>query len=184
MTRWRAVPGCASSSWPRASRPSSLPRKRGWRNIPVDQVAALRLEDLGVPVRWEQEPERGPQSAAGQLKSRAIDVAGAAALGLARKFLDPRMLPSLDQAEAYDQGTENLTGGWLDRMMEYNIVTARDARLASALDAIHRDHAGDEMTVAVVFGAGHMPAISGHLCGKLGYIAASGEWLTVAHARS
>jgi hypothetical protein len=29
-----------------------------------------------------------------------------------------------------------------------------------------------------------MPAVAAHLCGKLGYIAASSEWLTVARGKS
>jgi len=157
--------------------------KHRWGHL-VDQAAALRLETLGVPVRWEAELDAGPESALDHLKSRAVDVAGAATIGLVRKFFDPRIMPSLEQAEAYDESAENLTGGWLDRMLEYNLGTVRDARLARVLDEIHRDHAADPVNAAVVFGAGHMPAVAAHLCGELGYIAAGAEWLTVAHARS
>jgi hypothetical protein len=42
---------------------------------------------------------------------------GAATLGLARKFIDPRILDSVDQAETYDESAENLTGGWFDRTL-------------------------------------------------------------------
>ena len=100
------------------------------------------------------------------------DVVGAATLGLARNFVDPRILDSIDQAEPYDESAGNLTGGWFDRNFEYNVRTVRDARAAEPASA------------GVIFGAAHMPAVAAHLCGKLGYIAASSEWLTVAHGKS
>lgn len=150
----------------------------------VDQLAGLRLESLGVPVRWEETLDDRPKSHREQLKSRVIDAAGAAVIGLSRKFIDPRTIGSVEQAEAYDESAENLTGGWFDRMLEYNFKTVRDARLACMLDEIYHDHAAEPVRVGVVFGAGHMPAIAAHLCGRLGYIAVSSEWLTVAHARS
>ncbi len=154
-----------------------------WGHL-VDQVAGLRLETLGVPVRWEAEPEDRPKSLREQLMSRVTDVAGAAAIGLTRKFTDPRTIPSVDQAEEYDQSAENLTGGWLDRLLEYNMRTVRDAGLVRVLGEIHHDRAEEPVNAGVVFGAGHMPAVAGYLCGQLGCIAASAEWLTVASARS
>lgn len=149
----------------------------------VDQVAGLRLESLGVTVHWEAELEDRPASPREQLMSRVADVAGAALIGF-RKFIDPRTLPGLDQAEAYVESALNLTGGWFDRMWEYNIVTVRDAWLVRKLDDVHHDRAAEPVRAGVVFGAGHMPAVASHLCGRLGYIAASAEWLTVARARS
>jgi hypothetical protein len=155
--------------------------KQRWGGPFVDQVAALRLESLGVPVLWEVMPDHGPKSPAEDLLSRVTDVVGSAALGLARKFIDPRILDSVDQAEAYDEGAGNLAGGWFGRHLEYNVRTARDARLTSRIDEIHRDRAAEPLSAGVVFGAAHMPAVAAHLCGKLGYIAVSSEWLTVAH---
>jgi hypothetical protein len=174
----------------------------------VDQMAALRLESLGVPVCWEATPDRRPENEPGirpgtrtgkrdgrrsgnrqkspveDLISRVTDVAGAATIGLARKFIDPRILDSVDQAETYDDSAGNLAGGWFDRNFEYNVRTVRDARLTGRLDEIHRDRAAEPAIAGVIFGAAHMPAVAAHLCGKLGYIAASSEWLTVAHGES
>ena len=116
--------------------------------------------------------------------SRVTDVVGAVTLGLARKFIDPRILDSVDQAETYDERAGNLTGGWFDRNLEYNVRTVRDARLTGRLDEIHRDRAAEPVSAGVVFGAAHMPAVAAHLSGKLGYIAANSEWLTVAHGKS
>lgn len=154
-----------------------------WGHL-VDQIAGLRLESLGVPVRWEAEPPAGPRSTAQWFTSRTADIAGAATIGLARMFFNPQTLPSLDQAEVYDESAENLTGSWLDRLVEYNLRTVRDARLMRVLDEIHRDRAAEPVKVGVVFGAGHMPAVTNHLCGQHGYIATDAEWLTVIQGRS
>jgi hypothetical protein len=151
----------------------------------VDQGAALRLESLGVPVRWEAEPQTtGPGPGTGRTVSRTADIAGAATIGLLRKFIDPLHIPSLDQAEAYDESAENLTGSWFGRLLEHNISTVRDARLMRVLDEIHHDRAAEPVKAGVVFGAAHMPTVADHVCGQLGYVAASAEWLTVAHRRS
>ena len=150
----------------------------------VDQLAALRLETLGVPVRWEWDPDDQPKSPRGQLMFHAADVAWAAAIGLTRQFTDPRIIPSVDQAEEYDQSAEKLTGGRLERLMEHNIRTTRDAKLVRVLGEIHHDHAAEPMKTGVVFGAAHMPIVAAYLCGQLGYVATSAEWLIVAHARA
>jgi hypothetical protein len=160
-----------------------MAQRHRWDRL-VDQVAGLRLESLGVPVRWEETLDDQPKSLREQLKSRMIDAAGAATIGLSRKFIDPRTIGSVEQAEAYDESAENLTGGWFDRMLEYNVKTVRDARLACTLDEIYHNRAAESVRVGVVFGAGHMPAVAADLCGRLGYIAVSSEWLTVAHASS
>ena len=150
----------------------------------VDQGTALRLESLGVPVRWEAEPGTGPGPGTGRAVSRTADIAGAATIGLIRKFTDPLNVPSVEQAEANDESAEDLAGNWFGRLLEHNISTVRDARLIRVLDEIHRDRAAELMKVGVVFGAGHMPAVVDHLCGQLGYIAAHAEWLTAAHRRT
>jgi hypothetical protein len=154
-----------------------------WDHL-VEQVAGLRLESLGVPVHWEAEPDGPHKSLRDELISRATDIAGAATIGVVRKFIDPRFLQSVDQAEAYDESTENLTGSRSERLLEYHLKTVRDAGLVRVIGEIHRDRAAERVKVGVVFGAAHMPAAADYLCGPLGYIAASSEWLTVVHARS
>ena len=59
------------------------------------------------------------------------------------------------------------------------IVDRRDSLLLSALDALHRQHMTEPMTVAVVYGAGHMPAVAHHLAAAHGYRPREAEWLTV-----
>jgi hypothetical protein len=150
----------------------------------VDQVTALHLETLGVPVRWESWPDHEPKSFREQALFHAADVAGAAVLGLTRQFTDLMAVMSVDQAEEYDDSAQNLTGGKLGRLMEYRVMTARDAKLVRVLGEIHRDRAAEPIKAGVVFGAAHMPAVAAYLCGELGYIASRADWLTVAHAKS
>ncbi|MCL2586327.1 MAG: hypothetical protein FWE35_28170 [Streptosporangiales bacterium] len=132
-------------------------------------------------MRWEADPDARPQSAADRAKTHALDIAGAFTLVLGRKFIDPLLVSSVEQAEMYDESAENETGGWLDRLLEYNVSTVRNTRLISLIDEIHRDRATEEIHVGVVFGARHMPAVAAHLGDPLGYVATDAEWLTVAH---
>jgi hypothetical protein len=59
------------------------------------------------------------------------------------------------------------------------IVDRRDRLLLSALDALCDQHMTEPMTVAVVYGAGHMPAVAHHLAAAHGYRPREAEWLTV-----
>jgi hypothetical protein len=47
-----------------------------------------------------------------------------------------------------------------------------------ALDTIHQQRSQEPISVAVVYGAGHMPAVVRSLA-RYGYRASSAEWLTV-----
>src|SRR5262249_44387996 len=93
-------------------------------------------------------------------------------------------LPSMDQAEAYDESAELATGSRFEQLLEHNVSTVRNARLLRVLDEILRDHAAEPLTVGVVFGAGHMAVVANHLSSQHGYIATSAEWLTVIDGRS
>ncbi len=61
------------------------------------------------------------------------------------------------------------------------IVDERDAELVAALSDIHERRSAEPIVVAVVYGAGHMPAVVQALAG-LGYRPRSAEWLTVFSA--
>lgn len=80
-------------------------------------------------------------------------------------------LPTPHQ-EAYDD-TE--FGEHFDRV----IVGGRDALLLDALTEIHRTRADERIDVAVVYGAGHVPAIVHGLMDRHGYRVRTAEWLTV-----
>lgn len=59
------------------------------------------------------------------------------------------------------------------------ILDERDILLTDCLAAICREHAAERMDVAVVWGAGHMPAVTRELYRQFGYRPRSAEWLTV-----
>lgn len=59
------------------------------------------------------------------------------------------------------------------------IGARRDRLLMTALEAIHEVHAGDPLTVAIVYGAYHVPAIIHGLRSAHGYSVRDAEWLTV-----
>jgi hypothetical protein len=79
---------------------------------------------------------------------------------------------SLDDTDVHDPppGREEL----LDL-----IVARRDRLLMKALEAVHEVHSGDPLTVSVVYGAYHVPAIIRGLRARYGYTVQDIEWLTV-----
>jgi hypothetical protein len=62
----------------------------------------------------------------------------------------------------------------LDRVL----LDERDEKLLTALTRIHNERSRENLTVAVVYGAGHVPAIVKGLH-RHGYRVRSGEWLTL-----
>jgi hypothetical protein len=58
------------------------------------------------------------------------------------------------------------------------ILDRRDAKLAAAIEAVLAD-AGDAGAVGVVYGAGHMSAVTGLLISKHRFRVVHAEWLTV-----
>jgi hypothetical protein len=58
------------------------------------------------------------------------------------------------------------------------IVDHRDALLVDSLAAIHQARQAESIDVAVVYGAGHMPAVTSELFRRYGYRPRTAEWLT------
>lgn len=56
----------------------------------------------------------------------------------------------------------------------------RDERLLDALSRLHEQRGTEPIDVAVVYGAGHVPAIVAGLMKRHGYRVRSADWLTVA----
>jgi pheromone shutdown protein TraB len=90
-----------------------------------------------------------------------------------REFLVRR----LGSQEDLPTREEELGFGRFDALQEL-LVDDRDALLARALDAIHELRSQEPITVAVVYGAAHMPAVVRSLA-RHGDRATSAEWLTV-----
>jgi hypothetical protein len=107
---------------------------------------------------------------------RALMLAAGPLVGLDRlAFGSRRSLAAqlaLDDSHGYDPppATEKL----------FELLTAkRDRLLMDALEAVHEVHATDPLTVAVVYGAYHVPAITHALRSGHGYRVRDAEWLTV-----
>lgn len=146
----------------------------------VDQNVALDIDALGVPVFWEYTP-RPPESRGERLGATAMDSVDAIVLRLLGRYGDPLRMPSLDEADDHDdRWVDGRAGKWLrDR-----IVDRRDDALKRRLTALHEEHHARPFTVAVVYGAAHMPAVVEHLRGEYGYYVKDAEWLVVANAPS
>ena len=147
----------------------------------VDQMTALDLEGLGVPVHWEYSTDNQVKSGRERILAVAADSAAAVVLRVLGRYGSPLGLPSLDQADEHDDRWERLDTGWLGRIAENLVLRDRDARLVRALGAIHRERYGEPVKVAVVFGAAHIPAVIDYLTGTFRYRVQDAIWLTVAH---
>lgn len=90
-----------------------------------------------------------------------------------REFLARR----LGSQEDLPTREEELGHGRFDALEGF-LVDGRDALLTRALDAIHQQRSQEPISVAVVYGAAHMPAVVRYLA-RYGYRASSAEWLTV-----
>jgi len=145
-------------------------------------VQELHLEALSVPVirpdmtgneldsRWRKEVSRlhrlliipaVPVFAVGMLMFGTRRVLG--------RYLALDDLPTREQ-EMADAAFEDV-----DKL----IVHDRDVLLIDTLTSIHKERCTEAIKVAVVYGAGHMPAVAAVLVARLGYHARSAEWLTV-----
>ncbi|SIQ34343.1 hypothetical protein [Micromonospora avicenniae] len=105
-------------------------------------------------------------------------VAAAQFLGGRKTLLSPEVevndLPSArDELYADDEFTEH---------MERTLGGTRDERLLAALSELIRTRAAEPIDVAIVYGAGHAPAILRGLLDRHGYRPRTGEWLTVLEA--
>ncbi|MCX5008995.1 hypothetical protein OHB05_41480 [Streptomyces sp. NBC_00638] len=89
-----------------------------------------------------------------------------------RAFLDEDLvvedLPSTLQAEMM-----------ADNPVIHALTDRRDKRLLDALGEIHAEHGDEPIRVAIVYGAGHVPAITSGLMDRYGYRPREAEWLTV-----
>jgi hypothetical protein len=148
----------------------------------VDQLTALDLERTGVRVQWEDAPRRKPKSGREQAITTATDFADAVLMKALGRFGTPLGLPSLDQSDEHDDRWERLANaGRIGRAFETKILHERDSQLVQALGAIHRERHGEQATVAVVYGAAHIPAVVDYLTQTYRYYLENSEWLTVVH---
>jgi len=63
--------------------------------------------------------------------------------------------------------------------LTYLILDQRDQLLLDALFDLHRRRCRGDIRIAVVYGAAHVPAIVNGLAARYGYVARSGEFMTI-----
>jgi len=151
-----------------------------WDHL-VDQMAGLDLEALGVPVQWEYADHDRPRSGRDQAVAKVVDAAAAVALRALGRYGNPLGMPSLEQSDEHDDRWER-RDGWLGRVIEDRVLHDRDSRLVQALGAIHRERCTEPIRVAVVYGAGHIPAVVDVLSEDFRYRPGNARWFTVARA--
>jgi hypothetical protein len=145
----------------------------------VDETVALDLESLGVPVWWEWAvPES--MSPARRFTTVAGDLSATVTGRVFGRHRDPRDIPNLDESDFRDDRWE---GGRFIRRRRERILDRRDERLTRRLTWVHREHSHRPVTVAVVYGAAHMPAVVDHLRAEFRYFVRCSEWLVVRNAR-
>ncbi|WP_189267776.1 hypothetical protein [Streptomyces fuscichromogenes] len=66
-----------------------------------------------------------------------------------------------------------------DHPVDHAMSDRRDQRLLDALGEIHTERGSESIRVAVVYGAGHVPAIVSGLWDRYAYRPREAEWLTV-----
>ncbi|MEH1163793.1 hypothetical protein V6V47_00235 [Micromonospora sp. CPCC 205539] len=97
----------------------------------------------------------------------------------ARLFGGTRMIwsRSMEQNDLPSPEEEDLAD-WSPKL-EAAFGGERDDRLLAALTRLHEERCGEDIEVAVVYGAAHVPAIV-HGLHRYGYRARAADWLTVA----
>lgn len=89
-----------------------------------------------------------------------------------------RMLARYAAVEDLPDATEVMLRDKAQELAEL-LLDRRDALLAAALDQVLAQHGDEAIAIAVVYGAGHMPALTRYLVAKYGFRPREAEWLTV-----
>lgn len=100
-------------------------------------------------------------------------------LGLVFAIRGPRAF--LDEDQAVEDLPTTLRAEMLaaDDEVGPALTDRRDRRLLEALGAIHEERRHERIRVAVVYGAGHVPAVVRGLAESYGYLPRESDWLTV-----
>ncbi|CAG6394063.1 hypothetical protein NMG29_32230 [Streptomyces cocklensis] len=153
------------------------PRRR--RNGLVEQDDAELLPE-GVPVLF---PDVTAAEAMADLRALprttyALVMVAAPLMGLVFAMRGPRAF--LDEDHVVEDLPPTLRAEMLaDHEVEHALTDRRDRRLLEALGTIHAERRHEPIRVAVVYGAGHVPAIVRGLAEGYGYLPRDAEWLTV-----
>lgn len=90
-------------------------------------------------------------------------------------FASREMIASHLHLDCETLAIEEPSGFELDEI----VLDHRDALLCEAATRIHTQRCDEDINVAVVYGAAHVPPLVAHLRARHGYVVRSGEWLQV-----
>ncbi|WP_329297299.1 hypothetical protein OG410_01050 [Streptomyces sp. NBC_00659] len=134
-------------------------------DVPVinpDVTAAEAIADLKEMSRW----------------TYLLLLVAAPVMGLVFALRGPRAF--LDEDLVVEDLPSTLRAEMLaDDPLVHALTDRRDQRLLDALGEIHAERGGEPIRVAVVYGAGHVPATVSGLMDRYGYRPREAEWLTV-----
>ncbi|WP_150136470.1 hypothetical protein [Streptomyces hyaluromycini] len=135
------------------------------KDVPVvnpDVTAAEAIEDLRTLPRWMY----------------LLLMVAAPVMGLVFALRGPSVF--FDEDLAVEDLPSTLRAEMMaDNPVEQAMTGRRDQRLLDALGEIHAERGEEPIRVAVVYGAGHVPAIVSGLWDRYGYRPREAEWLTV-----
>jgi hypothetical protein len=153
------------------------PRRR--RNGLEEQNEALLLPD-GIPV---VRPDVTAAQAIADLRTLPrwmylLLLAAAPVMGMIFAVRGPRAFLDED-LEVEDLPKTTRAEELADHAVSGVLTGRRDELLLAALDEIHAERRDEPIAVAVLYGAGHIPAVAAGLMNRHGYRPRQAEWLTV-----
>jgi hypothetical protein len=149
------------------------------RNGLEEQNEALLLPD-GIPV---VRPDVTAAQAIADLRTLPrwmylLLLAAAPVMGMIFAVRGPRAFLDED-LEVEDLPKTTRAEELADHAVSGVLTGRRDELLLAALDEIHAERRDDPIAVAVLYGAGHIPAVAAGLMNRHGYRPRQAEWMTV-----
>lgn len=149
------------------------------RNGLEEQNEALLLPD-GIPV---VRPDVTAAQAIADLRTLPrwmylLLLAAAPVMGMIFAVRGPRAFLDED-LEVEDLPKTNRAEELADHAVSGVLTGRRDQLLLAALDEIHAERRDDPIAVAVLYSAGHIPAVAAGLMNRHGYRPRQAEWMTV-----
>lgn len=151
-----------------------------WRPNDLEEQSEARLLPAGVPVI---NPDVTAAEAIADLKklphwTYLPLLVAAPVMGLVFAVRGPGMF--LDQdLEIEDLPKTHRAEDLADNPLHDALSNRRDQLLLAALGKIHTERRQEPIAVAVLYGAGHIPAVASGLMNRHGYRPRQAEWLTV-----